>query len=418
LSQIDRWRRLPRGEFFGRGKHNFIVAIATMSWLALWRVPGSSVEQFMKDDPTPPIDEPIVSAAVEPARGWLSRDRALALVLVLLTLIAVYLCYLLVHPFLSAMAWALALAIVAHPSYEWLTHRLHSKNLAAAFTVAVVALVIIAPTVVLAQQLLGQVGEGVDFVRSKVQDLSQDELVKRHPWLEPVVQWLERPNTPNDEVNRIATTVSSQLSSFVSGSLWALTELLITLYILFYFIRDHREGINWLRSLVPLSDRETDEVFNRVEDTVFATIYGSVVVALVQGIVAGLLFWAVGLPAPLLWGALVAVLALIPILGPFVIFIPAALLLALQEDWRTAIEVGSGGIVIALIGHFLYPFLVGKRLRLHPVLVFFAFLGGLAVFGAAGLILGPAVLALTEALVHVWQRRTAEGGPAEIRPAL
>ena len=68
-----------------------------------------------------------------------------------------------------------------------------------------------------------------------------------------------------------------------------------------------------------------------------------------------------------------------------------------------------------LIGHFLYPFLVGQKLRLHPVLVFFAFLGGLAVFGAAGLILGPAVLALTEALVHVWQRRTADTRPVEIR---
>ncbi len=340
------------------------------------------------------------------------------MVLVLVTLIAVYLCYLLVHPFLSAMAWALALAIVAYPSYERLARQFHSQNLAAAVTVAVVALVIIAPTVILAQQLLGQVGEGVDFVKREIHDLSQEELVKRHPWLDPVVKWIERSNAPNDEVNRIATTVSSQLSSFVSGSLWALTELLITLYILFYFIRDHREGVNWLRSLVPLSDRETDEVFARVEDTVFATIYGSVVVALVQGVVGGLLFWAVGLPAPLLWGALVAVLALIPILGPFVIFIPAVLLLALQEDWPKAVEVGIGGIVIALIGHFLYPFLVGKRLRLHPVLVFFAFLGGLAVFGAAGLILGPAVLALTEALVHVWQRRTAEGGPGELRPVL
>lgn len=197
-----------------------------------------------------------------------------------------------------------------------------------------------------------------------------------------------------------------------------MTELLITLYILFYFIRDHRQGANWLRSLVPLSDRETDEVFARVEDTIHATIYGSVMVALVQGVVGGLLFWAVKLPAPLLWGTLIAVLALVPILGPFVIFIPAALLLALQEDWTRASAVGVGGIVIALIGHFLYPFLVGQRLRLHPVLVFFAFLGGLAVFGAAGLILGPAVLALTEALFHVWQHRTADGSPGEIRPVI
>src|SRR5580698_4879157 len=112
----------------------------------------------MKDDQILPVGDEIPPLEAEPTRGWLSRDRALALVLVLLTLIAVYLCYLLVHPFLSAMAWALALAIVAYPSYERLARRFHSRNLAAAITVTVVALVIIAPTVILAQQLLGQVG--------------------------------------------------------------------------------------------------------------------------------------------------------------------------------------------------------------------------------------------------------------------
>ncbi len=372
----------------------------------------------MKDDQVLPAEDRIAPAESDPALVWLTRDRALAMVLVLATLIAVYLCYLLMHPFLSAMAWALALAIVAYPSYDRLQRRIHSRNAAAAITVAIVALVIIAPTALLARELVGQVGEGFDYVKGQIKELSQEELVKRHPWLQPAVDWVERSTASNDDVNRIATTVSSQLSSFVSGSLWAVTQLLIMLYILFYFIRDQREGTTWLRSLVPLSDRETDEVFARVQDTINATIYGSVVVVLVQGVVGGLVFWALRLPTPLLWGAMIAVLALVPILGPFVVFIPAALLLALQEEWTKAIAVGIGGIVIALIGHFLYPFLVGQRLRLHPVLVFFAFLGGLAVFGTAGLILGPAILALTEALFHVWQRRAAGGAAPEVRPVL
>ena len=364
----------------------------------------------MKENPTQPTD-------ADPTQGWLSRPRALALVLVLVTLIAVYLCYLLIHPFLPAIAWALALAVVAFPSYSRLARRIHSPNLAATIMVALVALVIIAPAVLLAQQLVAQAGEGVQYINKQVESLSKDEFVKQHPRLEPIVQWLERSSTPSDDINRVASTVTGQLSWVSSGLMWALTQLLITLYILFYFIRDHREGANWLRSLVPLSDRETDEVFDRVQDTVYATIYGTVVVALVQGIVGGLLFWAVELPAPLMWGALVAVLALVPVLGPFVIFIPAAALLAIQEKWQACAIISIGGIVIALIGHFLYPFLVGQKLRLHPVLVFFAFLGGLAVFGAAGLILGPAVLALTEALVHIWQRRTADGRPAEMSSA-
>jgi predicted PurR-regulated permease PerM len=114
-----------------------------------------------------------------------------------------------------------------------------------------------------------------------------------------------------------------------------------------------------------------------------------------------------------LWAALTAVLAIVPVLGPSIVWIPAATILALQGDYTKASLLSVGGIVIGLIGHFLYPILVGHRLRLHPVLVFFAFIGGLAVFNIAGLILGPAILALTEALVNVWQRRTADGRPAE-----
>ena len=199
--------------------------------------------------------------------------------------------------------------------------------------VALVALVIIAPAVLLAQQLVARRARECSSSTSSLSRSRRTSSSSSIRGLEPVVQWLERSSTPSDDLNRVASTVSGQLSWVSSGLMWALTQLLITLYILFYFIRDHREGANWLRSLVPLSDRETDEVFDRVQDTVYATIYGTVVVALVQGIVGGLLFWAVRLPAPCCGEALVAVLALVPVLGPFVIFIPAALLLAVQEKW-------------------------------------------------------------------------------------
>jgi predicted PurR-regulated permease PerM len=141
----------------------------------------------------------------------------------------------------------------------------------------------------------------------------------------------------------------------------------------------------------------------------------------VQGLVGWCLYMAVGLPAPLLWGALTAVMAIVPVLGPSIVWIPAALILFLQGAYFKATVITIGGIVIGLIGHFLYPILVGHRLRLHPVMVFFAFLGGLTVFGFSGLILGPAVLALTEALVNIWQRRSANGSTeraeAKARPA-
>jgi predicted PurR-regulated permease PerM len=126
------------------------------------------------------------------------------------------------------------------------------------------------------------------------------------------------------------------------------------------------------------------------------------------------MFWWLGLPAPLLWGVIMAVLAIIPYLGAFVVWVPAAIFFALEGSWGKALILTAwGGIVVALIDNLVYPILVGKRMRLHTVPVFLAMFGGLALFGASGLILGPVILAVTDALVDIWRRRTAGGQTAE-----
>lgn len=125
------------------------------------------------------------------------------------------------------------------------------------------------------------------------------------------------------------------------------------------------------------------------------------------------MFWWLGLPAPLLWGAVMALLAVVPVLGAFVVWVPAALFLALNGQMGKAlILAGWGIVVIATIDNLLYPVLVGKRLRLHTLLVFIAVVGGLAMFGAVGVVLGPLILALTDAIIEVWRRRTADGHAA------
>ena len=122
------------------------------------------------------------------------------------------------------------------------------------------------------------------------------------------------------------------------------------------------------------------------------------------------MFWLLGLPSPLFWGAIMALLAVVPVLGTFVIWAPAAAYLALRGDWTKALMLASwGAIAIGLIDNFLYPFLVGNRLRFHTLLVFFAIVGGLSLFGASGVILGPLLLATADALLEIWKRRIALG---------
>jgi predicted PurR-regulated permease PerM len=346
--------------------------------------------------------------------GWLSRERALALVLIAATALALAICSLLVRPFLSALAWALALAVVTHPVYKWLLSRVGRPNLAAGLAVVLVSILLIAPALFVLTSLAREVAEGVERLQTEAATGRWRDLIERNPRLAPALHWLETHIDISGEVRRAVTMFTARLPSFVTGSLWAGIELLIILFLLFYFFRDRHVALRGLQALMPLSEAETTEMFRRVADTVHATIYGTLVVAAVQGTLGGLMFWWLGLPTPLVWGMVMALLAVVPILGAFVVWIPAAVFLALEGHWAKAlILTGWGGIVIALIDNLLYPVLVGERLRLHTLLVFIAILGGLTLFGASGLILGPVVLAVTLALVDVWRWRTAGGRSVE-----
>lgn len=346
--------------------------------------------------------------------GWLTRERALALVLLAATALAVYVCYLLARPFLPALAWALALAVVAHPIYEWLHKRLGRPSLAAGLAVAVVAVIIIAPAIFITQRLVREAVGGAQAVASEIESGHWRAAVADSPRLSEALSWVEEQINVDEGLRRLAGVVTGRVSVYVTGSVWVVVELLVTLFALFYFFRDRAAVLGKLRSLVPLSGPETDKVFSRVGETVYATVYGTLVVAAVQGVLGGLMFWWLGLPAPLLWGVVMGVLSVIPVLGAFVVWVPAALFLLIQGSWVSALVLTAWGTaVVGLIDNLLYPALVGKRLRLHTLPVFVAIVGGMLLFGTSGLILGPVTLAVTVALFDVWRRRTAEGRAAD-----
>jgi predicted PurR-regulated permease PerM len=150
-------------------------------------------------------------------------------------------------------------------------------------------------------------------------------------------------------------------------------------------------------------------LYKRVGDTVHATVYGTFAIAAVQGLLGGLMFWWLGLPAPLLWGLVMGLLAIVPMLGAFVVWGPAALFLALEGNWGSALTLVLWGmLVIGTIDNLLRPIFVGNRLKLHTMLTFLSVVGGLLLFGPAGLILGPVVLTITISLLEIWFNRNSD----------
>ncbi len=202
------------------------------------------------------------------------------------------------------------------------------------------------------------------------------------------------------------------------GSITQAINGVLTFYLLFYFLRDRQRALSLLAEISPLSDSETIEVARRFTDTVYATVYGTVVVAGIQGALSGLMFWWLGLPSPVLWGLVMGLLAIVPVLGAFVVWVPAAILLALNGAWvKAAILTVWGGGLVATIDNLLYPVLVGNRLRLHTVPTFIGVVGGVFVFGVPGLVLGPAAISLTMVLLQILRRRfNVEPPRAAIEP--
>jgi predicted PurR-regulated permease PerM len=346
--------------------------------------------------------------------GWWTRERIMTIALFLITAVALALCFLVVQPFIPALTWALALAIVVMPVHRWIERRITQANVAAAASVILVAVTIVAPSYFIIQSVAREVTVGVDQIRQKLEGESSHSLRQKYPRLGRILAAIERQVDIQQTVQQAAAAVSTAAVNVVRGSVEGVIGLLVMFFFLFFFFRDRVEAIAILRRFLPLTADEADRVFLRVSDTVYATINGTIVVAFVQGILGGLMFWWLGLTAPFLWGTVMAVLSLVPILGAFIVWIPAALILALQGSWIKALILTAwGSVVIGLIDNILYPLLVGKRIQLHIVPVFIALVGGIMIFGGSGLILGPLIFALTLALLEVWQQRTAAGGTAE-----
>lgn len=341
---------------------------------------------------------------------WLTRERVLVLVLAGATVLVGWLCWHLVKPFVPSITWALVLAVLAYPLHERILARLKRPSLAAALAVVLVTIAIALPATFVVRQVGVEAVSSVAAVRKMVDADRWKLAIERFPRLAPLREWVEREVDVGEKMNEATTEVAKGVRGVLQRVVDVSIAVLITLFLLFYFLRDKDRILRAIGQLVPLAPRETDHVRKDIRDTISAVVFGTLAVAVVQGTLGGLMFWWLGLPAPLLWGSIMAVLAILPLFGAALIWVPAALYLAIDGQWDKALLLTAWGtVVVGLIDNLLYPVLVKNKLRIHTVPVFIAVLGGLFAFGATGVVLGPLILAVALALVDIWRRRMALG---------
>lgn len=337
--------------------------------------------------------------------SWGSHRHVHTLLLMAVTVAGLYLCYRLAAPFVPAMAGALALAVLFAPLHRWLERRLGPGNLSAIICVLVVALIVAVPALVIAGRLIAELAQGVQAVQALVESGSWRAAFDRHALLAPIGQWLDQQVDLRAVVAPAASWLTSTAASLVQGSVLQAIGAVLVFYMLFYMLRDRAAAMHSLRSLSPLSAEDMSQLFSEVTDTVHATVYGTLIVSVVQGALGGLMFWWLGLPEPLLWGVVMGLLAVVPVLGAFVIWVPVAIFLAMEGRIGGALLLAAwGAVVVGGIDNLLYPMLVGKRLKMHTLVAFVSIVGGLTVFGPSGLILGPVVFTITRLLLQIWNR--------------
>jgi predicted PurR-regulated permease PerM len=349
------------------------------------------------DDPPGPLDP-----------DWASGAHVRTIVLLAATAFGLVLCYRLVAPFLPALAWALAFAVLFAPLQRLLERRL-SPSVAAAMAVLVIAVIVVVPATLVGQKLVAQAAKGAELIDERVATGEWRRAIANQPRVLELVEQVERQLDLPETVRSVTAWLSETAGSIVRGSVVQLIGVALTFYLLFFFLRDRALALTSMRALSPLPRAQTDQLLTRVHDTIYATVYGTLAVASVQGLLGGLMFWWLGLPAPLLWGVVMALLGVVPVLGAFVVWIPAALFLGMEGRWIAALVLtGWGVLVVGTVDNLLRPVLVGNRLKLHTVLAFLSIVGGLLLFGAAGLILGPVVLTITRELIGIWPMRAVE----------
>jgi predicted PurR-regulated permease PerM len=334
------------------------------------------------------------------------RPTASTVILIASVVAVLVLCYFIAAPFVPAIVWSITLALLFTPLQVRLETVVRSPSLAACLVVVLAALLVVVPAVIIFGLLLTEAMRGAAHLADIVNPDTWARLAEDNQLLAPLVNQISGWLNLSGLLDSMASSLSVWSGNFIEGSIRGLITMMVTFFFLFYFLRDQKKVLAGLEEILPFSNKEFAVLTGRVSDTVFASVYGTLVVATIQGALGGLMFWWLGLPSPFFWGFIMGLLAIVPFLGAFVIWVPTAIILAIGGDLLSAaILVAWGTVVVGLIDNIIYPILVGRRLRLHSTISFVAILGGLVLFGPSGIVLGPVVFAVSQSLFLIVHQR-------------
>ena len=347
---------------------------------------------------------------------------------VLILAVVLYLFVRVFAPFFMIFLWATILVITSYPLYRRLRTLLRGReSLAALLMVFGLTLLIILPVILLianvAQQSVDAYVMYSDALAKQEQNL--ERTIMAHPVLTKAKAVLGR-FVNFDQIDLHALVIKGlesasgfivgQSTNFFSGLAGFMFRFVLLLVATYYFFKDGEKVVGELRKLSPMDKTREEKIIRKFTDITRATMLGTFSSAAIQGVLGGLAFLLIGMPSPLLWGVVMAFMSLVPVLGAFTVWIPAALyLIAIGSFGKAVFIVVYGLLTVTLADNVLKPLIIRGGSKIHPVVIFFSILGGLSFFGFSGIILGPLVTGLTFVVLEIYREEFQEQLPGTMK---
>lgn len=317
--------------------------------------------------------------------------------------------YLILQPVFVPLAWAGFLAFLLYPLHMRLVLALRGRdNVSAALLTILAVVLILGPLSGLTAAFVAQANEVVELGQKFAQQQRQPGATAPG-WLQSALAWLwETVGISPEQLREWAVEAAKTLLQSLAGmggrifvgALGTVIGFTVTIFALFFLLRDGAQMLATARGLIPMPDLNKQRLFDHLGSVTMALIYGIGVTALVQGALLGIGFAVLGLPAPVVVGVFGALFALLPLLGTPLIWVPAAIILAAQGRWIAAVVLLLWGLGVSTVDNVLRPILVSERAHISTLTVFIGVIGGVSAFGTLGLFLGPLLLSLALALAR------------------
>lgn len=331
-----------------------------------------------------------------------------------LAAITSYLVYIVLSPFFMSIFWAAVFVVIFYPYYRWLIKNVtKNSSLASIIACASIAVFLITPMALVASSIATELLVIYQWAEGYIKDLS----TKAHnshifiiPYVSAFIRQYVAVSTADlnslflNAIKEAASFSATGITGFIKNSVEFVFNLIMAFFTMFYLFREGDAILAFVKRLLPIPDTHKDRVVNKTRVVITATVNGGLLVGGIQGILGGSAFWALGLPAPILWGFAMFILSFLPGIGTALVWGPAAIyLFATGEHLYAAALAVWGVLVIGLIDNLLRPYIVGNKTDLHPLLLFFSIIGAVNAFGLIGIIAGPLILSIGSAMIEIYQ---------------